>query len=52
MIRTMYILDTDHLSVLDKGGVEAQRLLLRLANINPSQVAATIISYESKCKDG
>lgn len=46
----MYILDTDHLSVLDKGGVEAQRLLLRLANINPSQVAATIISYEEQMR--
>jgi hypothetical protein len=29
----MYIFDTDHLSVLDRGGVAAQPLLQRLANI-------------------
>ncbi|WP_293129872.1 hypothetical protein [Microcoleus sp. bin38.metabat.b11b12b14.051] len=32
----MYILDTDHLSVLDRGGVASQRLLQRLTNINIS----------------
>lgn len=46
----MYILDTDHLSILDRGGIEAQSLLLRLANINPNQVAATIISYEEQMR--
>ena len=44
----MYILDTDHLSVLDRGGAEAQRLLQRLASVNPTQVAASIISYEEQ----
>lgn len=46
----MYILDTDHLSVLDRGGVNAQRLLQRLANIDPTQVATTIISYEEQMR--
>ncbi|MFM9266324.1 type II toxin-antitoxin system VapC family toxin [Tychonema sp. BBK16] len=46
----MYILDTDHLSVLDRGGVVAQRLLQRLANINPTQVATSIISYEEQMR--
>lgn len=46
----MYILDTDHISILDRGGMEAQRLRLRLANINPSQVVATIISYEEQMR--
>ncbi len=46
----MYILDTDHLSVLDRGGVPAQRLLQRLANINPTQVATSIISYEEQMR--
>ncbi|BAZ13757.1 PilT protein domain protein [Calothrix sp. NIES-4071] len=46
----MYILDTDHLSILDRGGAEAQGLRLRLANINPNQVAATIISYEEQIR--
>lgn len=46
----MYILDTDHLSVLDRGGAGAQRLLLRLANVNPSEIVATIISYEEQTR--
>ena len=46
----MYILDTDHLSVLDRGGINAQRLLTRLAKVNPNQVSATIISYEEQTR--
>ncbi len=46
----MYILDTDHLSVLDRGGNNAQPLLQRLANINPTQVAVSIISYEEQMR--
>ena len=46
----MYILDTDHLSVLDRGGASAQRLLQRLASISSNQVAASIISYEEQMR--
>ncbi|NJM73258.1 MAG: type II toxin-antitoxin system VapC family toxin [Scytonema sp. RU_4_4] len=46
----MYILDTDHLSVLDRGGTQAQRLLQRLAGVDPTQVAASIISYEEQMR--
>lgn len=46
----MYIFDTDHLSVLDRGGTNAQRLLDRLADINPNQVAVSIISYEEQTR--
>lgn len=46
----MYILDTDHLSVIDRGGVKAQRLLQRLASINPAKVATSIISYEEQMR--
>jgi tRNA(fMet)-specific endonuclease VapC len=46
----MYILDTDHLSVLDRGGVKAQSLLQRLAGVDARQVAATIISYEEQMR--
>ena len=42
----MYIFDTDHLSVIDRGGANAQHLLQKLASINPTQVATSIISYE------
>lgn len=46
----MYILDTDHLSVLDRGGTSAQRLFQRLATIDPSDVTTTIISYEEQMR--
>lgn len=46
----MYILDTDHLSVIDRGGVKAQRLLQRLASIDPTKVATSIISYEEQMR--
>lgn len=46
----MYILDTDHLSVLDRGGINAQRLIQKLANVARDQVAASIISYEEQMR--
>ncbi|HEY9633452.1 MAG TPA: type II toxin-antitoxin system VapC family toxin [Coleofasciculaceae cyanobacterium] len=46
----MYIFDTDHLSVLERGGVKAQRLMQRLAHVNSTQVAASIISYEEQMR--
>ena len=46
----MYILDTDHLSVLDRGGVQAQRLLQKLASVDSTQVATSIISYEEQMR--
>ncbi len=46
----MYIFDTDHLSVLERGGDKAQRLMQRLANVNSTQVAASIISYEEQMR--
>lgn len=46
----MYIFDTDHLSVLEHGGVNAQHLKQKLANLSPIQVAASIISYEEQIR--
>ena len=46
----MYILDTDHLSVLDRGGVNAQRLIQKLASVSSAEVAASIISYEEQMR--
>jgi tRNA(fMet)-specific endonuclease VapC len=46
----MYILDTDHLSVLERGGINAQRLRRRLESINPISVAVSIISYEEQSR--
>jgi tRNA(fMet)-specific endonuclease VapC len=46
----MYILDTDHLSVLDRGGAAAVRLIQRLASIEPILVVVSIISYEEQTR--
>ncbi|RRR71966.1 MAG: hypothetical protein EI684_10800 [Candidatus Viridilinea halotolerans] len=46
----MYLLDTDHLSVLERGGAPAQRLRQRLQTIAPDNVAATIVSYEEQTR--
>jgi tRNA(fMet)-specific endonuclease VapC len=46
----MYILDTDHLSVLERKGASAQPLLQRMMAIDPAQVSTTIISYEEQMR--
>jgi len=47
----MVILDTDHLSVLERREQPALgRLLNRLANLPPSEVATTVISYEEQMR--
>lgn len=46
----MYIFDTDHLSVLERGGANAQRLKQRLQNVSSMQVAVSIISYEEQMR--
>lgn len=46
----MYLLDTDHLSTLQRGGEAAQRLLIKLANARTSEIAATIVSYEEQTR--
>lgn len=43
----MYILDTDHLSILDQDSGEAFNLGRRLAAL-PEEVAVTIITYSVK----
>lgn len=46
----MYILDTDHLSLLERGGPEAQRLRLRLASLKPAERVTTIITFEEQMR--
>jgi tRNA(fMet)-specific endonuclease VapC len=46
----MYLLDTDHLSVLERGGAESQRLRRRLQAVSPDEVAATVVSYEEQTR--
>ncbi len=46
----MYLLDTDHLSVLERGGAAGERLRGRLQAVSPDEVAATVISYEEQTR--
>ncbi|HZT61114.1 MAG TPA: type II toxin-antitoxin system VapC family toxin [Pyrinomonadaceae bacterium] len=46
----MYLLDTDHLTVLERGGEESRRLLSRLENTEPDETAVTIITYEEQTR--
>lgn len=44
----MRILDTDHMTVLERGGMAAYSLELRLAQVPPGEIATTIIAYEEQ----
>ncbi len=46
----MYLLDTDHLSVLERGGAASERLRQRLQVVAPDEVAATVVSYEEQTR--
>jgi len=47
----MFILDTDHLSLLERAdSVEGSRLRARLANVPEYEVAATIVSFEEQMR--
>ncbi len=46
----MYILDTDHLTVLQRGGQGSQVLLSRLSLVLPQEVVTTIITYEEQTR--
>ena len=46
----MRVLDTDHTTILERGGIAAYALELRLAQVPPSEIATTIISYEEQMR--
>lgn len=46
----MYLLDTDHLSVLERGGEESEHLRRRLRAVPPAEVAVTVVSYEEQTR--
>ena len=46
----MIILDTDHMTILERGGSGSLGLVLRLGNLADSEVSTTIVSYEEQCK--
>ena len=46
----MYLLDTDHLSVMERGGTEGMRLRGRLRSLATDEIAATVVSYEEQTR--
>jgi tRNA(fMet)-specific endonuclease VapC len=46
----MYVLDTDHLSLIQRNGLPGQQILARLLALSVDQVASTVISYEEQVK--
>lgn len=46
----MYILDTDHLSLIQRNGQEAKKILEKLTAIEESEVVVTVITYEEQVR--
>ena len=46
----MYLLDTDHISLMDRGGIEGQNIRARLARLPPHAVSASVISFEEQVR--
>ena len=44
----MYIFDTDHFSVLERGGGSAEKLIRRLGSLDDPELAVTIITYQEQ----
>jgi tRNA(fMet)-specific endonuclease VapC len=49
-VKPMYLLDTDHISLIARGGAEGQRILRRLSVLPPNEVAVSIVSYEEQMR--
>jgi tRNA(fMet)-specific endonuclease VapC len=46
----MVLLDTDHMSLLQRGGPESGAIARRLRQVPPDDVATTIVSFEEQTK--
>jgi len=46
----LYLMDSDHMSLIQRGGEEGQRILRRLRNVPPDDVGTTIITYEEQMR--
>jgi len=46
----MRILDTDHMTILERGGITAYPLQVRLRQVPVEELATTIISYEEQVR--
>lgn len=46
----MYLLDTDHISLLHRDGTEGRRIQNRLESVPPEQIFFSIVSYEEQMR--
>jgi tRNA(fMet)-specific endonuclease VapC len=46
----MYILDTDHISFIQRNGKEGKQILKKLATLDNPEIAVTIITYEEQVR--
>ncbi len=46
----MYILDTDHLSLIQRNGQEGKRILARLSAVENPAVSVAVITYEEQVR--
>jgi tRNA(fMet)-specific endonuclease VapC len=46
----MVLLDTDHMSLVERGGAEGRRIWQRLRALPPDDVATTIVSFEEQTR--
>lgn len=46
----MYILDTDHLSLIQRNGQEGKQILVKLTATEESEVVVTVITYEEQVR--
>jgi tRNA(fMet)-specific endonuclease VapC len=46
----LYILDTDHLSLIQRNGQEGKQILARLAAVVDIEIAVTIVTYEEQVR--
>ena len=47
---SMYILDTDHLSLIQRNGQEGKQILTRLSTIADLGISVTVITYEEQVR--
>ena len=46
----MFLLDTDHMSLIERGGAECRRIQARLRSVPLDDIGTTIISYEEQLR--
>jgi len=46
----MVVLDSDHMSLVERGGAEGRRIWQRIRALAPDEVATTIVSFEEQTR--